>query len=228
MSCERLLRPVKRVSLSATYPPESAHPIHRGIEASDAVSRAELLLWGPTEAVTTLVRYDAAPDAVRELLDRVDSLTAASLLPEDGGTYVFSRQTDFELPESVLDLVGRSKVAFPPPVVFLAGGEVRFEAVGDPEDLSEFHERLSEPLDVRIERVGGFRRGPDPATLTDRQRAALETAAAVGYYDVPRTGTVADVAARLTCATSTAGELLRKAESRVLLDYVDAGPGESR
>lgn len=183
--------------------------------------------WGPTDAVTTLVWYDAVPDAVRDLLDRVDSLTTATLLPEDDGTYVFSHQTEFELSRSVLDVVAHSEVAFPPPVVFLGGGEVRFEAVGGSDGLSEFHGRLSELLDVRIERVGDFRRGPAPATLTDRQRAALEAAAAVGYYDVPRVGTVADVAGRLDCAQSTAGELPRKAESRVLLDYVDAAPGGS-
>ncbi|WP_217493327.1 helix-turn-helix domain-containing protein [Haladaptatus sp. W1] len=41
-----------------------------------------------------------------------------------------------------------------------------------------------------------------------------------GYYDVPRTGSVDDVAAALDCAHSTAGELIRKAESAVISDAI--------
>jgi len=59
--------------------------------------------------------------------------------------------------------------------------------------------------------VHDFQRGDTPASLTDRQRAALDTALDLGYYDVPRAASVADVAVELDCATSTAGELLRKA-----------------
>ncbi|NEU57192.1 helix-turn-helix domain-containing protein [Halorussus sp. MSC15.2] len=51
---------------------------------------------------------------------------------------------------------------------------------------------------------------------TERQQEAVETAVAVGYYDVPRTATHEDVAAELACAPSTASEHLRKAESKVL------------
>ncbi|MFC4358365.1 helix-turn-helix domain-containing protein [Halobium salinum] len=218
---------MKHVAFSVTYPPESAHPVHQGLMREEVLSRAELLVWGPTDQVTTLVWYDGDRESVRRVLDGVDSLVEASLVPGDGGTYAFTHQTAFELPAAVVDLVARAKLAFLPPVTFLDDGTARFEAVGESRSLSEFHVRLSDLLGARIERVREFDRAPSAATLTERQRAALEAAAAVGYYDVPRTGSVADVAERLDCARSTAGELLRKAESAVVFDVLDGLDGHN-
>lgn len=218
---------MKRVTFGVTYPPESAHPVHRGLAREATLSRADLLVWGPTDAVTTLVWYDGGREPVQRVVDGVESLVEATLVPGDDGTYVFSHQTAFELPDAVLELVARAKLAFLPPVTFLDDRRARFEAVGESRHLSEFHARLSDLVGVRIERVREFERESmpaSPAALTERQRAALDAAAAVGYYDVPRTGSVADVADRLDCARSTAGELLRKAESAVVLDALDGDP----
>jgi len=52
--------------------------------------------------------------------------------------------------------------------------------------------------------------------LTDRQQEAVHAALEHGYYEVPREGTVEDVAATLDCAPSTASNHLRKAEARLV------------
>jgi predicted DNA binding protein len=211
---------VRRVTLAVEYPPSLAHPMHRRL-AESPVSRAELLMWGPMDTVTSLAWYDGEPDAVRSLLDAVESSTAVDLLAGDGGTYAFVHQTEYELGAPVLDLVADSGVVFLPPVTFEAGGRARFEAVGESEYLAEFHADLQEHVDATVERVAGFRRWATPAVdVTTRQREALAAAVAVGYYEVPRTGTVADVAAELDCAASTAGELLRKAEAALVQGFV--------
>lgn len=211
---------VKRVAFGVTYPAEFVHPLHRRVVRTEGVSRVELLAWAPTADVTTLSWYDADPETVRAVLAAVESLSTANLVEGDGGTYAFARQTAYEFDDALLELVSRANVAFLPPVTFLADGDATFEAVGDAASLSGFHARLDELLDARIERVREFGRTSSPATLTERQRAALEAAVAVGYYEVPRTGGVADVAAELGCAPSTAGELLRKAEAAVVADHV--------
>lgn len=230
---------MKRVAFGVTYPAELAHPLHRRLAREDGVTRMELLMWGPTENVTTLSWYDADRETVRELLTAVESLSTASLVAgegggrvadsgassdrnSDGGTYAFVRQTEFEFDDSLLELLGAASVVFIPPVTFVEDGTATFEAVGETADLSAFYRRLRELLDTRIERVHDFRPGGTPADLTARQAAALEAGLAVGYYDVPRTGTVADVAAELDCAASTAGELLRKAEAAVVAGYASA------
>jgi predicted DNA binding protein len=182
---------------------------------AEGIAQADLLVWGPTDTVTTLTWFEGDPETVSTVVDAVETLTAAQLVAGDGGTYAFLHQTDFEFGAAVMDLVADARVAFVPPVRFREKRVVRFEAVGDREGLAAFHDRLTDDFDADLESVREFRRWGSASALTDRQREALAAAVAVGYYDHPRTGSVADVAAELDCAHSTAGELLRRAESAV-------------
>lgn len=54
--------------------------------------------------------------------------------------------------------------------------------------------------------------GPVGTSLPARQREAVETAIAVGYYDIPRGGGDEAIAAEMGRAPGTAAERLRKAE----------------
>jgi predicted DNA binding protein len=144
----------------------------------------------------------------------------SSLVPGTDGTYAFLRQAEYEFAGVILETIAESDVIFVPPVVFRDTGTVRFEAVGESAALSAFHDALAELGELSIERVEPFERPNAPSALTDRQFAALEAAVATGYYEVPREGTVAEIARELDCSKSTAGELVRKAEAAVLRDYV--------
>ena len=210
---------MKRIEFAVTYPPELRHPLHRRILDHPAASRAALLMWGPTASVTALLWVDADEAATDALLSESESLVARHLADADEGTYAFVRQREFEFPDAVMGLVADARVVFLPPIAFREDGAVGVEAVGDSEDLHDLHAGLNELGDARIERVHAFERRRPPAAVTERQRAALEAAVDLGYYEVPRTAGVADVADRLDCAPSTAGELLRKAESAVVDDY---------
>jgi hypothetical protein len=207
---------VRRVSFRTSYPPDRRHALHSEVVARDGVSRADLLVWGPVGAATQFQWFDADPAVAGALLDAVPEVDHRRLVAGDGGTYAFTRQSGFGFDPGLLDVVAAADVAFLPPVSFLGDGTAAFDAVGERERLSALHDALAEYADVEIEAVRDFHRGGAPASLTARQREALEAAAAVGYYEVPREGSVADVAARLDCSRSTAGELLRKAEARVV------------
>lgn len=213
---------MKRVQFSVVYPDRLAHPLHRQIAGASPVSRAELLTWSPTGNPTTLLWCDGDRAATEAALGGIDSLVASTVVPDLDGTYAFLRQDDYEFPDAILALVADSAVAFVPPVAFEETGEVRFEAVGEATALGEFQRALSDLGDVTVERVHEFERRRTPADLTDRQQAALDAAVEVGYYEVPREGSVADVARELDCSTSTAGELVRKAEAAVIRNYTDA------
>ncbi|ESP87193.1 helix-turn-helix domain-containing protein [Candidatus Halobonum tyrrellensis] len=219
---------MRRVTFEVTYPPELAHPLHRRLTRESGVSRMELLAWGPTATVTTLSWYDADPETTAAVLAAVESIAERHLVESDEGTYAFVHQTDFEFADDLMDLVSQANVVFVPPVTFRDDGSATVEAVGETASLSAFHDRLTDLVDVRVERVRAFGRRASSAALTDRQRAALDAAVTVGYYEVPRVGGVADVAAELDCAPSTAGELLRKAEAAVVTDYASAAPAEIR
>ncbi|WP_408957404.1 helix-turn-helix domain-containing protein [Natrinema sp. 74] len=214
---------MKRASFRVAYPDAIAHPLHRRLTTVDGVSTVDLLMWGPMGTVATLLWFDCARDTAAEVLTAVDSVETSDFVAGDDGTYAFVHQTAYEFEASVLTLVSDSRLVFLPPIAFRDDGTVRFEAVGQPEALTAFYDELTRLADGTIERVRDFERRSPPATVTDRQREALETAVAVGYYEVPRSGTVAEVADELGCATSTAGELLRKAESAVVTSMTNAG-----
>ncbi|UIO99769.1 helix-turn-helix domain-containing protein [Halobaculum sp. CBA1158] len=211
---------MKRVQISTTYPDRLIHPLHRRVIEGEALTRAELLTWSPTADATTLFWCDGELAATERAVDAVESVVDSRLVADGDGTYAFLRQDDYEFASSILEAVSDARVAFLPPVVFRETGDVRFEAVGEPAALSDFHGELSELGEAAIERVHAFERSRSPSRLTDRQRAALEAAAATGYYEIPREGTVADVAEALECSTSTAGELLRKAEGAVIRAFL--------
>lgn len=213
---------MKRATFSVTYPEENAHPIHRQLIQQTAVTHAKLLMWGPLSSMMTLSWFDGPPEAVTGVLDPLDAITTFHLLADADGTYAFIEQTRYEFEPSLLDLLSRSSVVFVPPVEFFETGGVRFEAVGESDSLSEFYTRLTRAVDARIEAVHDYEGRPAATTLTARQRAALNAAIDVGYYEIPRSGSLADIASRLDCADSTAGELLRKAESEVIHAFVDS------
>jgi len=211
---------VKRIEFALTYD-GFVHPLHRRVVADDDLGRAELLTWSPTPDATALLWLDGPRDAAERVVGDGEAVEAVTFSRGDEGTYAFVSREGYAFPAAVLDVIAASEVAFLPPVVFLGSGAVAFEAVGEADSLSALHDTLSELGDLRIERVRRFERSRSPARLTDRQRAALEAAVDVGYYEVPRTGTVEDVAAALDSSTSAAGELIRKAEAAVVESYVE-------
>lgn len=212
---------MQRSEFTVTYPPGEAHPSHRAIMAGTAISRMELLMWGPRSAVTTLSWFDGAPDAVETVIAAGEAARTTEIVPGEDGTYAFVRQDAYEFDDAIMDIVTDAEVVFLPPITFHESGEATFEAVGKASLLSAFHEALSDRLDTRIDRVSEFHRWSTGADVTERQREAVAAALSVGYYEVPRSGTVADVAERLDCSTSTAGELLRKAEAAIVRAAAD-------
>jgi len=95
-------------------------------------------------------------------------------------------------------------------------------------DLTAPHDRLS-ALGDQLEAFGveftvdhvRERVTPDPV-LTERQESLVETAAEMGYYDVPRTATLTEVAEAAGVAKSTCSETLHRAESRIVSDFLAA------
>lgn len=216
---------MKRIQFSITYPERFVHPFQRRIMDGTPITRAELLMWSPTAEPTTLLWCDGDREATEAAIAGIDSLLVSHVVEDVDGTYTFLQQADYEFSTALLETISESAVIFLPPVVFRETGEVRFEAVGDSASLSAFHEDLSEFGDLTIEQVRAFERAHSPSRLTDRQQAALDAAVSVGYYEVPREGTIADVAAALDCARSTAGELVRKAEAAVLEQHTERRGG---
>jgi predicted DNA binding protein len=102
------------------------------------------------------------------------------------------------------------------PIGFVGRG-LRVTVIGTSEMVRQTMERLPAEITCSVERLGG--KNDDRlllATLTDRQREVIETAFEMGYYEIPRRTTHADIAATLDRSGSTIDEHLRKAEFRLM------------
>lgn len=99
-----------------------------------------------------------------------------------------------------------------------ADSGVNFCVVADHDGLEAFHDSLSgSDLTYSVVQVGDYGGGPRPTGgLTERQWEVLLCAYEMGYYDIPRDATLADIANRLQIDRSTVCEHIRRAERHVL------------
>ena len=93
------------------------------------------------------------------------------------------------------------------------------------DELREFWQRNTAFRLRKLTRVGDdaeSRGGADAdAGLTDPQRAAVRTAYEMGYFEIPRTATLAEVAAELGISASSCSERLRRAQTHLVETHVD-------
>lgn len=103
-----------------------------------------------------------------------------------------------------------------PPVAVTARG-LRLSVIGTSAMVKRAMECLPDGTTCSVERLGdGETDELLVAALTDRQREVIETAFGLGYYEIPRETTHADIAAALDLSGSTVDEHLRKAEAKLM------------
>ncbi|WP_436928455.1 helix-turn-helix domain-containing protein [Halosimplex halobium] len=96
------------------------------------------------------------------------------------------------------------------------------------DELREFWQRNTDFRLRKLTRVGddagdGFGTGIDADDgdgLTDAQREAIRTAYRLGYFEIPRTATLDDVAAELGISASSCSERLRRAQTHLVETHV--------
>lgn len=143
----------------------------------------------------------------------------------DGRTYVYQHCRPTPQVRALFDLLNAHRLMVVFPITVESDGRITLEIIGSESAVQNGFEALPPAIRDRttVERVGAYE--PTDAgvrsALTDRQRDVLDAATVVGYYDVPRRGTAADVAAAVGCAPSTASEHLRKIEATVLSAIAD-------
>lgn len=212
---------MKRLAVEVSYPTSLRHPLHAAlIDDEGDASEAALLTWGPVGDVSSLIWIDAPRETAARLLGATGFSDNSMMMNTNHGTYAVVRQDEYEFPDAVLSVIERAEVVFLPPLTFRADGTVEIAVVGSSAGLGAFVENLETLATVRITSVHPYRRHGTKVPLTDRQQHALSVAFQNGYYDIPSEATVADVAAELSCATSTAGEILQRAERSVIAAHV--------
>jgi len=126
----------------------------------------------------------------------------------------------------LLEIADEHGLILDTPYEYTEEGGVEVTTVGKNERVQEAlpdFMRITGQDATVLEQVGEYVPDEPEITrgLTERQREVVEAAVEVGYYDNPRTATHEDVAEKLDCTASTAGEHLRKAEAKVMPHTVE-------
>lgn len=209
---------MKYLRLTLSHSEETVHPIHRLVGESDAVETYRMLHWNRSEAgAKTLLFYvEGDREAYESKLDATLSVGEYAVTPvDDDSFYAYVVDESADTGADIADALSRDGVVVVSPLEYLPDGRVRFTVVGEPAPLRSAVAAIPDEIAVELERAGEYDESGSSSPLSDRQREAMAAAVDVGYYDVPRQGSLEEVADRLGCSTGTASEHVRKAESKL-------------
>ncbi|TYT61954.1 helix-turn-helix domain-containing protein [Natrialba swarupiae] len=212
---------MKYLDVRIRQPDWMLHPMQEFIRYDDAVRYEELLTWNIQEGAGLeyeLFYVEGDLERYREVIEGVESIRDYRIAPIDEKSFhVWACQETRPEDRSWRAAFADRNLLVVPPVRFDDAAAMGMTLVGEGEDLQAVLEELPADVETTVEEIGTYdRRGGTVAgTLTDRQLEAASTALQLGYYDVPRTATLADVAAELGCAESSASVALRRAQRAV-------------
>lgn len=204
-----------RLTLDAGGREAEIHPMYDVLVNAPAVDRATAMHWNFAGDELGIMHYvEGDLEGFEAELERIPAVLAYELTPaDDDAFYAYVRDATTEPLRELFAVVDRSPAVVIPPLEYV-DGTVSYSVFGPPGAIQEAIGRLSAFVDVTVSAIGGMRAVPGvlESLFSERQREALETALALGYYEIPREAGHEDVARELGCAPSTAAEHLRKAE----------------
>ncbi|PSP56389.1 helix-turn-helix domain-containing protein [Halobacteriales archaeon QH_7_66_36] len=173
-------------------------------------------LGDPATLVATVAAPDVLPAVVATAAD-AEKVTAFDVLDREGDRAVCRVTT--QAAESLHVAVAAGT---PPEFPFtVVAGTARWSVVASNDALSALADEFDEAgIEFEVETVTAGVDAADP--LTPRQRRVTRVAVERGYYETPRDCSLAELATALDLAKSTVSETLRRAERRLLAEYLDA------
>ncbi|XVH31528.1 helix-turn-helix domain-containing protein [Haloferacaceae archaeon DSL9] len=211
---------MKRVRLTI-HPSEADLPetFERVTGAAEEFVQVQVFNWNVTSTpVAFLLRVCGDIQRFESLLKDDDAVEEYELHPVDEHeSYYFVTGFGSADAHALWENFKRGSLMTIPPAVWNADGTYTFTVVGRDADIQAAVERVPDVARVNIEAIGRPEATADSVRtrLSKEQRNAVKVGLELGYYAIPRKATSEDVAAKLGCATSTAAEHLRKAESKV-------------
>lgn len=199
---------------------DRVHPVYDLLVNGSSVDYATAIDWNVTGEELGILHYvEGDPDGFGRALEAVPVVLDYELKRTGGGAFLaYVRDEMTPLSRELFGMVRGTGVVTIPPVEYLPDGTVTFALFGPADRLQAVVESAPGPVEVTVEGIAGLEAVPRaaPAVLSERQRAAVDAALELGYYEVPREATQADVAEAIGCAPSTAAEHLRKAEATLI------------
>lgn len=212
---------MKSLRIAITLDDELAAPEGNLAAASPDVDRQLILGGSVLDGKESTISYvEGDPEAVGSILDASSAIDEYEVTPNEGGCFLYCRQELSEAGLGLFDAFFQETIVVVPPYELRSDGSIRVTVVGAPTEVQTVLEEFPDEVDVDVLRVGDTVGGP-ATELSPRQREAVAAAWDRGYYDVPRNGGIDAVADELDCAVSTASDLLRRAESRLVANALD-------
>lgn len=174
------------------------------------------------ETAIGLVELDG-PDVPAVLQDFRDeeTVTGLDVLNRDENAALI--QVETTEPTLLFPIVGSGiplELPFP-----IRDGEARWTVTSSHDRLSELGDQLEAfGISYTLHALDHDHAPED--LLTEEQQALVETAIEAGYYDVPRTCTLTELADVAGIAKSTCSEKLHRAESKIVRSFVTAAHEE--
>lgn len=196
------------------------HPIDQRLTERADVTRDSLLHLDVQVDGTYLLLYRLTGDrdALADVLDHHDDVLAREFVnSDDGSIHAFVHAAGTSNGGRLVELASEHTLIVDTPLA-LEQDELCATLVGTDANLRNALTGIPDDIVFAVRDAGEY--DPDRpdllSQLTDRQLEVFNAAVEEGYYDVPRSATHRDIAGRLSCASSTVDEHLRKAESRVV------------
>ncbi len=200
-------------------------PVGEEIDTEPSVSREAILhinrLNDGTVVLLSQLRGDA--DTLHEIFENRPTIISHNISPLRDGLQAYVHAEPTETAGALLDLTQEHEFVVDTPIEYGPEGGLRVAVIGEEDTVRQAIEDIPDEIRVELEQLSDY----DPelrelsSFLTDRQREILDTAAEVGYYEVPRQATHQDIADELDLSTTTVGEHLRKIEARMLSEIAN-------
>jgi len=220
---------MRYLEVSIDQPPGERNAMHQFVVDNEAYECSRLLYREQYAADEHAALFHVAGPAgpyEAALADRPGLRECAIEACPDDTCYLYVREAMSEDDQRFAEAFGQPGLIVLKPVEYHGDGTVRVSAVGPTAAVQAAVDAVPGEMGVSVHQVGEYRAGrlDERLELTPRQFEAVQTAVDVGYYRSPREAGLAAVADALDCGTSTAGELLRRAERTVMSNLVTGGP----
>ena len=205
------------IRIAIMHTETTIHPIHSLVCSAPAVSRELILYVTVTDGFETTINYvEGDPEVYESALRTELDIDEYELYPDgDDGCYSYLRNELDTYNRALAMAFQRETLAVIPPIEYLPDRRMVVSTVTTSSEFREIREEIPDELTVDVISVGSVPQIAD-APLTAERRRALETAWELGYYEIPRTATLQDIADRLDCAASTVSDLLRRGQSSLV------------
>lgn len=207
---------MQSIDLTLSLPESMQLPVPNAVSAT--VVREELLSWHVEDSAGQLwflARVVGNREPIQAAVAQLDVVHSFEFTAIDHETfYVYAEMAVRAVDNALWPAIERPGTVIVPPIVYTDTGTVQLTVLGEDTALGGVVEHVPNEITVSVERVSehNHTNGSLAGRLTHRQLEAITVARARGYYEVPRTGTLNEVADALDCSESTASTLLRNAE----------------